>query len=59
MNLMNSTLLTEDTGVPFDELQAEQMRVFRDTWAEQGWSRTPDKIAEELASDAAAAEALA
>ena len=25
MNLMSSTLLTEDTGVPFDELQAEQI----------------------------------
>jgi hypothetical protein len=23
MNLMSSTLLVEDTGVPFDELQAE------------------------------------
>lgn len=41
MNLMSSTLLTEDTGVPFDELQAEQIRVFRDTWAEQQWRHTP------------------
>ena len=30
MNLMSSTLLTEDTGVPFDELQAEQIAMFRD-----------------------------
>ena len=30
MNLMSSTLLTEDTGVPFDELQAEQIQIFRD-----------------------------
>src|SRR6201989_2542090 len=29
MNLMSSTLLTEDTGVPFDELQAEQIAIFR------------------------------
>lgn len=36
MNLMSSTLLTEDTGVPFDELQAEQIGVFRDAWAEAG-----------------------
>lgn len=36
MNLMSSTLLTEDTGVPFDELQAEQIRMFRDTWADAG-----------------------
>ena len=30
MNLMSSTLLTEDTGVPFDQLQAEQILRFRD-----------------------------
>lgn len=41
MNLMSSTLLTEDTGVPFDQLQAEQIRRFRDTWAELGWDREP------------------
>ena len=29
MNLMSSTLLVEDTGVPFDELQAEQISIFR------------------------------
>ena len=28
MNLMSSTLLVEDTGVPFDELQAEQIQRF-------------------------------
>ena len=33
MNLMSSTLLTEDTGVPFDELQAEQIALFRAAWA--------------------------
>jgi len=41
MNLMSSTLLTEDTGVPFDQLQAEQIRRFRDTWASMGWEREP------------------
>ncbi|MBW9207521.1 LLM class flavin-dependent oxidoreductase [Mumia sp. zg.B17] len=41
MNLMSSTLLTEDTGVPFDQLQAEQIARYRDTWAEQGWEREP------------------
>ena len=41
MNLMSSTLLTEDTGVPFDQLQAEQIQVYRDAWAEAGWERTP------------------
>jgi alkanesulfonate monooxygenase SsuD/methylene tetrahydromethanopterin reductase-like flavin-dependent oxidoreductase (luciferase family) len=41
MNLMSSTLLTEDTGVPFDQLQLEQIERFRSTWAEMGWERTP------------------
>jgi alkanesulfonate monooxygenase SsuD/methylene tetrahydromethanopterin reductase-like flavin-dependent oxidoreductase (luciferase family) len=33
LNLMSSTLLTEDTGVPFHRLQAEQIQRFRDAWA--------------------------
>jgi alkanesulfonate monooxygenase SsuD/methylene tetrahydromethanopterin reductase-like flavin-dependent oxidoreductase (luciferase family) len=41
MNLMSSTLLTEDTGVPFDELQAEQIARYREAWAEAGWEREP------------------
>jgi alkanesulfonate monooxygenase SsuD/methylene tetrahydromethanopterin reductase-like flavin-dependent oxidoreductase (luciferase family) len=41
MNLMSSTLLVEDTGVPFDELQAEQIQRFRQAWAEAGWEREP------------------
>ena len=41
MNLMSSTLLTEDTGVPFDELQAEQIAAYRSAWAEAGWEREP------------------
>lgn len=41
MNLMSSTLLTEDTGVPFDELQAEQIALFRSAWATAGWERSP------------------
>jgi len=41
MNLQSSTLLTEDTGVPFDQLQAEQIRLYREAWAEQGWEREP------------------
>src|SRR5215210_5918978 len=32
MNLMSSTLLTEDTGVPFHQLQAEQIQRFRNAW---------------------------
>lgn len=41
MNLMSSTLLTEDTGVPFHQLQAEQIRNFRETWASSGHAGTP------------------
>jgi alkanesulfonate monooxygenase SsuD/methylene tetrahydromethanopterin reductase-like flavin-dependent oxidoreductase (luciferase family) len=41
MNLMSSTLLTEDTGVPFGDLQAEQIQQFRDAWKTAGWERQP------------------
>ncbi|HEY4098238.1 MAG TPA: hypothetical protein VGM33_22125, partial [Baekduia sp.] len=41
MNLMSSTLLTEDTGAPFDELQAEQISLYRDAYRLAGWERTP------------------
>ena len=41
MNLMSSTLLTEDTGVPFHQLQAEQIQRFRDAWREAGHDREP------------------
>ena len=40
LNLMSSTLLTEDTGVPFDQLQAEQIARFR-TLAAAGQEREP------------------
>jgi alkanesulfonate monooxygenase SsuD/methylene tetrahydromethanopterin reductase-like flavin-dependent oxidoreductase (luciferase family) len=41
MNLMSSTLLTEDTGVPFHQLQAEQIERFRKAWADAGHAREP------------------
>ena len=41
MNLMSSTLLTEDTGVPFHQLQAEQVQRFRDAWQAAGHDREP------------------
>lgn len=41
MNLMSSTLLTEDTGVPLSELQAEQIQVFRDAWEVAGHDWQP------------------
>lgn len=41
LNLMSSTLLTEDTGVPFGDLQAEQIQQFRDAWKAAGWEREP------------------
>ncbi|GEL26510.1 alkanal monooxygenase [Pseudonocardia sulfidoxydans NBRC 16205] len=39
MNLMSSTLLTEDTGVPFHQLQAEQIQRYRDAWETAGHQR--------------------
>src|SRR5690348_8944461 len=41
MNLMSSTLLLEDTQVPFDELQAEQIQLFHGAWAKAGHTREP------------------
>jgi alkanesulfonate monooxygenase SsuD/methylene tetrahydromethanopterin reductase-like flavin-dependent oxidoreductase (luciferase family) len=41
MHLMSSTLLSEDTGVPFSELQAEQIEIFRSAWAQAGWDHEP------------------
>ena len=41
LNLMSSTLLTEDAGVPFHELQAEQIRLFREAWKAAGHEREP------------------
>ena len=41
MNLQSSTLLSEDTGVPFDQLQAEQIALFRAAWRAAGHAREP------------------
>ncbi len=41
MNLMSSTLLSEDTGVPFHQLQAEQIQRFRDAWKAVGHQHEP------------------
>jgi alkanesulfonate monooxygenase SsuD/methylene tetrahydromethanopterin reductase-like flavin-dependent oxidoreductase (luciferase family) len=41
MHLMSSTLLTEDTGVPFHRLQAEQIERFRAAWAAAGHDWEP------------------
>ncbi|MBE3002246.1 LLM class flavin-dependent oxidoreductase [Nocardiopsis sp. HNM0947] len=41
MNLMSSTLLTEDTGVPFHQLQAEQIQLFREAWKGAGHAHEP------------------
>jgi alkanesulfonate monooxygenase SsuD/methylene tetrahydromethanopterin reductase-like flavin-dependent oxidoreductase (luciferase family) len=38
---MSSTLLLEDTQVPFDQLQAEQIELFRDAWSSAGHAREP------------------
>jgi alkanesulfonate monooxygenase SsuD/methylene tetrahydromethanopterin reductase-like flavin-dependent oxidoreductase (luciferase family) len=41
MNLMSSTLLSEDTGEPFHQLQAEQIERFRKAWADASHDREP------------------
>jgi alkanesulfonate monooxygenase SsuD/methylene tetrahydromethanopterin reductase-like flavin-dependent oxidoreductase (luciferase family) len=41
MNLQSSTLLSEDTGVPFDRLQADQIAQFRSAWGQAGHAREP------------------
>ncbi|MBB5639792.1 LLM class flavin-dependent oxidoreductase [Cryobacterium roopkundense] len=41
MNLMSSTLLTEDTGVAFGDLQAEQISIYRQAWTDAGHAGTP------------------
>ncbi|SIT68981.1 LLM class flavin-dependent oxidoreductase [Microbacterium sp. RU33B] len=41
VNLMSSTLLTEDRGLPFDELQAQQIDAFRTAWREAGHAGEP------------------
>jgi alkanesulfonate monooxygenase SsuD/methylene tetrahydromethanopterin reductase-like flavin-dependent oxidoreductase (luciferase family) len=41
LNLMSSTLLLEDTQVPFDQLQAEQIELFREAWSKAGHTREP------------------
>lgn len=41
VNLMSSTLLTEERGIPFDELQAEQIEAFRAAWREAGHAGEP------------------
>ncbi|WP_409046983.1 LLM class flavin-dependent oxidoreductase [Microbacterium sp. HA-8] len=41
VNLMSSTLLTEDRGLPFDELQAQQIDAFRAAWRDAGHPGEP------------------
>jgi len=41
VNLMSSTLLTEDRGLPFDELQAQQIDAFRAAWKDGGHPGDP------------------
>ena len=41
LNMMSSTLLTEATGVPFHELQREQIDAYRAAYKEAGHTRPP------------------
>lgn len=41
LNLMSSTLMLEDKGIPFDQQQAQQIRLFRSEWVKAGYSGVP------------------
>jgi alkanesulfonate monooxygenase SsuD/methylene tetrahydromethanopterin reductase-like flavin-dependent oxidoreductase (luciferase family) len=41
MNLMSSTLKTDESGKPFHEQQADQIEAFRTAWKEAGHDREP------------------
>jgi alkanesulfonate monooxygenase SsuD/methylene tetrahydromethanopterin reductase-like flavin-dependent oxidoreductase (luciferase family) len=41
MNLMSSTLLLEESGIPFDQLQANQIAAFREAWDAAGHAHEP------------------
>jgi alkanesulfonate monooxygenase SsuD/methylene tetrahydromethanopterin reductase-like flavin-dependent oxidoreductase (luciferase family) len=41
LNMMSSTLMSEDVGIPFHELQSEQIRLFREAWKVAGHEREP------------------
>lgn len=41
MNLMSSTLLTEETGASLADLQAEQIALFREAWTKAGHAHAP------------------
>jgi hypothetical protein len=54
MNLMSSTLMLEDTGIPFDERQADQIAAFHDSWAAAVWEHSP-RVSKTAAADVVAA----
>lgn len=41
MNLQSSTLVFDESGKPFHEQQAEQIRAYKKAWAEAGHAREP------------------
>ena len=41
MNLMSSTLKTDESGEPCHVQQAKQIRAFREAWGEAGYAREP------------------
>src|SRR4029079_19275318 len=41
MNMQSSHFMTQDRRVPFHELQAEQIRLFREAWTAAGHQREP------------------
>lgn len=41
LGLMSSTLIIDEKGIPFTELQLEQINGFRAAWQDHGWSWRP------------------
>lgn len=41
MQLMSSTVIIDDKGIPFDRLQREQIDGFRGAWRDAGWAWEP------------------
>ena len=41
LNLMSSTLMLEEKGIPFHQLQYQQIEAYRSAWQQAGWGWTP------------------
>ena len=41
MQVMSSTVIMDERGIPFEQLQLQQIDAFRAAWAEAGWGWKP------------------